>query len=464
MQKEKKQEICILDAKKAYNINITLLSKLKHLSFDQVSRAFLQVDDSIISENLLSNLQVNIPTAEEQGKLSVFVKSASDEDLEQLSKPDTFCYEMMKIDRYKERVDNMLFRATFAEKHQQLSRNMSSVLEASIAIKDSASFKELLKFILVLGNFMNGTTFQGGAFGIRISSINKLVDTKGTEGNTTLLHFLVDSVELKFPRLHGFLDDLQESGSACRVTLQDMVKDYNEIRVGLQKLIQELENHYDEDEETPEGDNYAQVMRNFRNDAIEKFEELEVRYTSMDVAYKDVVSYYGENPDQMKPDEFFGIFKTFTSSWERAMSDNVSAKKKLENMEKVRRADEERKERIKAQRLRGVDTSDTNQSGTEDDKNIMDNLLDKLRAGDLDTSVKRTRHERTNTSREKRMQKSESVAILAEDLLKSIQSDDGTGLSLTPSLPRSNRLGANRRNNLPHSGSSRNLLEEISLS
>lgn len=93
---------------------------------------------------------------------------------------------------------------------------MSAVLEASIAIKDSKSFKELLKFILVMGNFMNGTTFQGGAFGIRIGSINKLVDTKGTEGNTTLLHFLVDSVESKFPRLHGFLDDLQESGSACR--------------------------------------------------------------------------------------------------------------------------------------------------------------------------------------------------------------------------------------------------------
>lgn len=148
------------------------------------------------------------------------------------------------------------------------------------------------------------------------------------------------------------------------VTLQDMVKDYNEIRVGLQKLIQELENHYpDEGQESPDDasseiDNYCQIMRSFRNDAIEKFEELEVRYTSMDVAYRDVVGYFGENPDQMKPDEFFGIFKTFTSSWERAMTDNVSARKKLENMEKARRAEEERKERIKAQKLRGVDTSD----------------------------------------------------------------------------------------------------------
>lgn len=41
------------------------------------------------------------------------------------------------------------------------------------------------------------------------------------------------------------------------------------------------------------------------------------------------------------------------------MSDNESAKKKLENMEKARRLEEERKEKIKAQKLRAVDTSDS---------------------------------------------------------------------------------------------------------
>lgn len=40
------------------------------------------------------------------------------------------------------------------------------------------------------------------------------------------------------------------------------------------------------------------------------------------------------------------------------MSDNVSAKKKLESKEKARKAEEERREKIKAQKLRGVDTSD----------------------------------------------------------------------------------------------------------
>lgn len=103
------------------------------------------------------------------------------------------------------------------------------------------------------------------------------------------------------------------------VTIQDLIKDYNELRVGLQKLTHELDRHYTEDndqEEIAANDRFVEVMTSFRDYAIEKFDQLEVRYTSMDVAYKDVVTYFGENPRDMKPDEFFGIFKTFTSSWE----------------------------------------------------------------------------------------------------------------------------------------------------
>ena len=100
------------------------------------------------------------------------------------------------------------------------------------------------------------------------------------------------------------------------MTIQDLIKDYNELRVGLQKLMHEIE-RYEKDEEEPIAhDRLLEVMNNFRDSAIEKFDQLEVRYTFMDVAYKDVVTYFGENPRDMKPDEFFGVFKTFTSSWE----------------------------------------------------------------------------------------------------------------------------------------------------
>lgn len=132
------------------------------------------------------------------------------------------------------------------------------------------------------------------------------------------------------------------------VTIQDLIKDYNELRVGLQTLIHELDYHYGSDYEPIQGDNYAQSMYKFRDRAIEKFDQIEVRYTSMDVAYKDVVSYFGEDPADMKPDEFFGIFQTFNSSWTKAKSDIEGQKKKAEQAEKAKEFQEQRKARLQA--------------------------------------------------------------------------------------------------------------------
>lgn len=85
---------------------------------------------------------------------------------------------MMKIDRFKERIDHMLFKTEFSEKLRHLSDNMNAVLDASTAIKQSKSLKELLNLILMMGNFLNSSSFQGGAFGIKIASINKVSDSK----------------------------------------------------------------------------------------------------------------------------------------------------------------------------------------------------------------------------------------------------------------------------------------------
>ncbi|KAI8583779.1 hypothetical protein K450DRAFT_219954 [Umbelopsis ramanniana AG] len=81
---------------------------------------------------------------------------------------------MMKIDRYKERIDHMLFKIEFTEKLRHLSENMNAVLEASNALKESKALKELLNLILMMGNFLNSSSFNGGAFGIKIASINKV--------------------------------------------------------------------------------------------------------------------------------------------------------------------------------------------------------------------------------------------------------------------------------------------------
>jgi hypothetical protein len=112
---EKKQEINIIDSRKAYNISkslkensgiqyanhphslitdIAILAKCKHIPFNEIKHKILAVDEKFCTEILLRNLQLNAPTPEEMGKLSVFLKTASEDDLQNLSKADAFCAEV----------------------------------------------------------------------------------------------------------------------------------------------------------------------------------------------------------------------------------------------------------------------------------------------------------------------------------------------------------------------------------
>lgn len=50
----------------------------------------------------------------------------------------------MKTKRLKERLECMLFKSTFWERYTVLHKQMTSVYNASLALKDAVHFKELL--------------------------------------------------------------------------------------------------------------------------------------------------------------------------------------------------------------------------------------------------------------------------------------------------------------------------------
>lgn len=111
----------------------------------------------------------------------------------------------------------MLFRLQYWEKFEQLRNSLGIVLDASDALRYSKPLKKLLQLILLLGNYMNGTSQQGGAFGMKIDSINKLADTKASdESQLTLLHCLVGIVRRQFSTILQFTHDLKDVNGAAR--------------------------------------------------------------------------------------------------------------------------------------------------------------------------------------------------------------------------------------------------------
>lgn len=92
-----------------------------------------------------------------------------------------------------------------------------SVLEASKEVARSKKLKKLLEIILALGNYMNRGQ-RGNAVGFRISSLNRLTDTKSSSSkSTTLLHYLVDVLETKFKDVLKMEEDLPHVRSAAKV-------------------------------------------------------------------------------------------------------------------------------------------------------------------------------------------------------------------------------------------------------
>ena len=153
----------------------------------------------------------------------------------------------------------------------------------------------------------------------------QLVDTKASNiSSLTLLHVVTGVTRRQFPQLLQFLQDLKDIEQASRImaSLNDMIQQYTEMRKGLKDLDLELGTHWQpEDVELDEEqDRFRPVMGKYQEKASLRFQDLQTLYINMDASWKDVMTWYGENPKVMRPDDFFGTFARFVVTWKVGVS------------------------------------------------------------------------------------------------------------------------------------------------
>lgn len=132
----------------------------------------------------------------------------------------------------------------------------------------------------------------------------------------TLLHFLTNITESTLPDLLQYQDEIRSCGEACRVSLPELQSDFKMIESRLNDIKAELRSYYPEGRQATPDDRFHEVMTPFIVSVEAEFAVTKVAMAEQDALYKECVKFYGEDPVNMKPDEFFGIFKTFTSSFE----------------------------------------------------------------------------------------------------------------------------------------------------
>ena len=98
----------------------------------------------------------------------------------------------------------------------------------------------------------------------------------------------------------------------CLVNLQDVRKGLTELRDGLKSIRQELKEHFSEIEQN---DRYSKQMWGFLGKATQQMEDLIDDVNAADTLFTEVIRYFGEDEKNMTSSEFYGIFKTFITSY-----------------------------------------------------------------------------------------------------------------------------------------------------
>ncbi|KAH8980827.1 hypothetical protein EDB86DRAFT_505043 [Lactarius hatsudake] len=370
LARQKRAELkSVLDPQTKKRVEI-LVQRVKKLAPEEIAQGIKEFDPVVCTQVFLSELKRVVPTPEQVGKLNIY-RNAEPEELAGLHPADRLMVKLIQIERLVPRINGMLYRISFDEQWALLDDSARKLSEAGKSLMSASCFKELLNLILLIGNYMNGTGIKGGAFGFRVSSINKLVDTKSVN-NTTLLHFLERTVAKHFLSMEVFLDELSAPAEAYRVNLQDVRKGLTELREGLRSIRQELNEHFSEVEQN---DRYSKQMWGFLGKATRQMEDLTDDVNAADTLFTDVVRYFGEDDKNMSSSEFYGVFKTFITSYRKCQMENRTVAEERLAMERRKQAAED------ARSNRKRVTEDALAQEAEETA-ALDNLLEKLRNGD----------------------------------------------------------------------------------
>jgi len=103
----------------------------------------------------------------------------------------------LRIAHYEQRLRSLVYKKKFVTWTSEVEGRTKVVMEASREVARSRRLRKLLEIVLALGNYMNKGA-RGNAFGFRLSSLNRLADTKSSSvRGTTLLHYIVDLTDKK---------------------------------------------------------------------------------------------------------------------------------------------------------------------------------------------------------------------------------------------------------------------------
>lgn len=245
----------ITDPKRAMSVGINFrwFNKTFPMSDEEIVRHILHMEPQIMDETrALEALSKIIPEKDEVARLLEYSG-----DPEKCDRHSKWFLAVCEIPMLDERVQCAaqasaptltLTPIPTPTPHQtaQLDERISTVLraceaatEALEAIENEPRLRAICLEVLTLGNMLNDTNTRGGAFAVRLSIFAKLKQHLGNDGKTSLLDFLIRSLEGEDPPCdfaRWYEGCLPALTVACKVPAAQLPQDMASIRSSVQQL------------------------------------------------------------------------------------------------------------------------------------------------------------------------------------------------------------------------------------
>ncbi|KAL1428809.1 hypothetical protein MTO96_002528 [Rhipicephalus appendiculatus] len=239
---KKKREpafLCLLDGKRSLNVCIFL--KQFKTGPEQIVDMIRSCKSKEIGAERLRMLQKILP---EPGELSMLRSYTGDRS--RLGQAEQFFLMLGDLRLHALYVDGMLQMEEFRPSVDVLKPQLDNYIGVCQEILTNRSLKEFLKLILITGNFINSGSYAGNAFGFRLNTLPKLLETHSNKPRMTLLHFLVEIAEKEQAQTLSFTKDLRHLAQCSRLSLDGMRAELKQLSAGIEKLERHLPQGDDE--------------------------------------------------------------------------------------------------------------------------------------------------------------------------------------------------------------------------
>ncbi|XP_061186189.1 formin-like protein isoform X5 [Saccostrea echinata] len=317
MRKKKAESISLMEPNRLRNVAIT--RRKLELRNEEVCRAINAIDLKTLSLDMADILLTILPNDAEMKAYKQYEKDRR--PLDRLSDEDRFMLQLSKIERLSQKLHIMSFIGNFNENVHHLAPQVNAIIAASMSLRSSTKVRKMLEIILAIGNYMNSAK-RGAVYGFKLQSLDMLMDTKTKDKTFSLMHFLVQTVQTKFPEILNFDSELRFIEKAAVVSMENIITDYKELEKGMQMTQKEYEARKHSRDAPP-------ILKEFLTNSEDRLKKLQADIKTAEDAYKRVVEFFGENPRTCSPTSFFSQFVRFVGAFKAAVAE-LEKRKKLE--------------------------------------------------------------------------------------------------------------------------------------